>query len=118
MIQVLFKNLKPSELIRQAIADRLSDDLVRFPDLTADAISVLVEMENSPTQAGPDLFRVKLRVTKGRYRGVILEKTANSFYIALADLNENLVERLNRFGDKQRAKRRKQAQHFGDTTTF
>lgn len=102
--------------MKESIANRLSDDLERFPDLTEDAISVLVEMENSPFQAGPDLFRVKLRITKGRYQGVILEKTAGSFYTALGELNENLVERLNRFGDKHRVKQRKRARKIISST--
>lgn len=106
MIQITFKNLERSELAEEAVQDRLQEALERFPDLSQAKLHVTLAMENSPRQTGPDLFRVKLRVSGGKYHGVILEKEASSLYAALADLNEHLLERLNRFGDKLRVKLR------------
>ena len=63
-----------------------------------------ISMKNSPFQAGPDVFSVKIQCHGGRYRGVILQKSASSLYIALADLVDHLLERLNRYGDKSRVK--------------
>ena len=109
MITVNFKNLRKSELVKEAILDRLEDDLIRFPDLNDCRVFVTVSMDNSPEQAGPDLFRVKLRITSGRYKGIILEKSGINFYLALAEMNESLLERLNRFVEKKRVKRRGKA---------
>ncbi|NBV51657.1 hypothetical protein EBR78_10635 [bacterium] len=106
MIQITFKNLERSELAQEAVQDRLHEALERFPDLSQAKLLVTLAMENSPRQTGPDLFRVKLRVSGGKYHGVILEKEASSLYAALADVNEHLLERLNRFGDKFRVKAR------------
>lgn len=64
-----------------------------------------LSMDNSPSQAGPDVFSVKIQCHGGRYSGVILEKSAATLYVALADLVDHLLERLNRYGDKSRVKR-------------
>ncbi|MCB0418489.1 MAG: hypothetical protein KDD39_12630 [Bdellovibrionales bacterium] len=106
-MKVNFKNLRKSELIRETIESRLKDDFERFPELRPDLVEVTVSMENSPYQAGPDVFGVKLRVVKGRYRGVILQKKSTSFYRALGKLNRGLVERLNRASGKARTLARK-----------
>lgn len=109
MILVLFKDLEKSELAKQVTVDRFQDSIARFPDLENCRIIVTLSMENSPTQAGPDIFTVKFRCQTGRYKGVILERSASSLYIALAEVSDLLLERLNRFGDKERVKKIKQA---------
>jgi len=106
MIKVVFKNLEKSDLAKEAVEERLREVLERFPSLSESHIVVTLSMQNSPRQGGPDLFAVKTRIEKGIYDGVILEKSAPSLYVALADICEHLLERLNRFSDKKRVKSR------------
>ena len=108
MIRIVFKNMVKSELVRAAIQERLASVTDRFPDLGPDQITLTVDMRNSPSQAGPDVFTVKFYCRSGRYRGVTLEKSAPNLYAALAELVDHLQERLNRFGDKSRVKRIKE----------
>jgi ribosome-associated translation inhibitor RaiA len=63
-------------------------------------------MDNSQFKPGPDLFKVRLVITGNKYGGIILEKSAKSLYTALAEVSNHMLERLNRFGDKQRIKNR------------
>ncbi len=104
MIEVKFKNLEKSEIIKTNVEDRMELLIEKFPDLTESKIQVTLEMENSPIKAGPDLFKVKLFVKKGRYNGIAINKQNANLYIALADLVDHMLERLNRFGDKVRVK--------------
>lgn len=104
MILIKFKNLEKSELAKEAVEERISTLVNKFPDLIESKIQVTLEMENSQFQAGPDLFKVKLLVFRGRYDGIAIEKENSSLYIALADIAEHMLERLNRYGDKERVK--------------
>ena len=69
-------------------------------------------MENSPLQAGPDLFKVKLHVSRGRYDGITVEKSDSNLYVALAEVVDHMLEVLNRFGDRARVKERKRAREL------
>lgn len=109
MIRINFKNLEKSELIVESATRRLQAIVMKFPDLTQSRMTLTLEMENSPQQAGPDLFTVALQISGGRYRDVRLEKSAANLYVALADLVEHLLEKLNRYGDRSRVKLRSQA---------
>lgn len=109
MISITFKNLEKSELTRDAVKDRVEVLIEKFPDLVGSKIQVTLEMENSPVQAGPDLFTVKLHVTRGKYDGITLEKAHSSLYVALAELMEHMLEKLNRAGDRARVKERTRA---------
>jgi ribosome-associated translation inhibitor RaiA len=106
MIQVNFKNLEKSELARELATERLETVIERFPDLAHSRVQITLSMENSPIQAGPDLFTVKVHFQGGRYAGITLQKSAPNLYAALADVVEHLLERLNRFGDRHRVKQR------------
>ena len=112
MIQVKFKNLDKSEMAREAVQDRLEILSDKFPDLGQSKIQVTLEMENSPTQAGPDLFKVKLHVARGRYDGITIEKSDSNLYVALAEVSDHMLEALNRFGDRARVKERKRARNL------
>jgi ribosome-associated translation inhibitor RaiA len=109
MIQIKFKNLEKSEMAYEAAQERIETLVEKFPDLTASKIQITLEMENSPLQAGPDLFKVKLHVTRGRYDGMTVEKSDASLYVALAELVDHMLEKLNRFGDRQRVQERSKA---------
>lgn len=109
MIQIKFKNLEKSEMAREAVQERIETLIEKFPDLSQCKIQITLEMENSPLQAGPDLFKVKLHVVRGRYDGITVEKSDASLYVALAEVVDHMLEKLNRFGDRQRVQERTKA---------
>ena len=109
MIKILFKDLERSELAKETVFERMADVIQRFPDLELSKVTITLSMQNSPTQSGPDLFTVKFRCQSGRFKGVIMERSSTTLYKALADLSEGLLERLNRFGDKERVRKIQQA---------
>ena len=106
MIQIKFKNLEKSEMAREAVEERVETLFQKFPDLSASKIQITLEMENSPSQAGPDLFRVKLHVARGRYDGIVVDKADSSLYVALAEVIDHMLEKLNHIGDRLRVKER------------
>lgn len=112
MIQVKFKNLEKSEIAREAAQERIEILVEKFPDLSKCKIQITLEMQNSPLQAGPDLFKVKLHITRGRYDGITVEKSDASLYVALAEVIEHMLEKLNRFGDRKRVQERTKARKF------
>ncbi|MES2769891.1 MAG: HPF/RaiA family ribosome-associated protein [Bdellovibrionota bacterium] len=112
MIQVKFKNLEKSEMAREAVEERIETLIEKFPDLNESKLLVTLEMENSPHQAGPDLFKIKLHVTRGRFDGITVEKSDSNLYGALAEVVDHMLEVLNRFGDRVRVKERKQAREL------
>lgn len=109
MIKIIFKNLEESELARDIVFERMQSIIDKFPDLSTHKISITLCMENSPQKPGPDLFEVKLLIHGVKYKNITLEKSATSLYVALAEIVEHALERLNRYGDKQRVKSRTQA---------
>lgn len=116
MILIKFKNLEKSEIVRQAVEERVEALVIKFPDLQAGRIQVTLEMENSPRQAGLDVFKVRLHVLNGRYRGASVEKANSNFYVALAEVVDHMLERFNRFGDRARVKERNKARRILRTT--
>ena len=112
MIRIKFKNLDKSEMAREAVYERVETLSEKFPDLSDSKIQITLEMENSPLQAGPDLFKVKLHVARGRYDGITVEKSDASLYVALAEVVDHMLEVLNRFGDRARVKERKRAREL------
>lgn len=120
MLNIKFKNLDKSEIVDSAARQRLEALVEKFPDLSASKIQVTLEMENSPFQAGPDFFKVKLHIARGRYDGIIVEKSDASIYVALAEVVDHMLEKLNRFGDRQRVQERRKARRiarsFGQIT--
>lgn len=108
-MQIIFKNLERSELARQAAEERLQPVFERFHETAGKNVLVTLGRENSRLQPGPDLFTVKVFFSAGRYRGVVLERSAPNLYVALADVADRLLERLNRHGDRERVRMRAQA---------
>jgi ribosome-associated translation inhibitor RaiA len=110
MIKVVFKNIDKSELAKDIVRSRLGETVDKFPELQAHhKLAVTLSMENSPLQAGPDLFAVKLVITGKKFDGIVIEKNAANLYLAVAELCEALLERLNRATDRSRVKNRAQA---------
>lgn len=91
-IAVTFKNLEPSQFVRDAVNDRILPHLEKFPDLRDAKIRVTIEMKKSPIQAGPDNFAIKLQVLSGKYRGLVISKKRETFYLALADVTDHLLK--------------------------
>lgn len=114
MIQIKFKNLDKSELAKEVVGERIEALVEKFVDLQGSKIIVTLEMENSPTKPGPDLFKVKLHVQNGRYKGITVTKSDASLYKALADMVDHMLEKLNRAGDKERVKERTKARRFAN----
>lgn len=112
MLKITFKNLAKSELAREVTKERILSIVDKFEDLRESRIQVTLEMQNSPLQAGPDLFNVKVNVVGARYAGLRIEKSAPSLYAALADVSDHLLEALNRFGDKRRVLARTKARRW------
>ncbi len=112
MMLIKFKNLEKSELAKEAVSERMDALVEKFPDLQACRMQITLEMENSPLQAGPDLFSVKLHIANGRYAGVTVTKSDPNLYKALADISDHMLEKLNRTGDKERVKERKRARQI------
>lgn len=109
MIQITFKDLEKSELAKETALEQMESVVEKFPDLAPSRVSLTLSMQNSPTQAGPDLFTVKFYCRGGKYNGVVLERSSSNLYKALAELSDALLERLNRYGDKRRVKNIKKA---------
>lgn len=118
MISIKFKNLDQSEIAREAVTERINTIVEKFPDLQNSKIDVNLEMQNSPFKAGPDAFLVKVFVHTGRYKGITVSKKNPNLYVALADLVDNMLEKLNRFGDKVRIKERNKARKLIQQKTF
>lgn len=109
MIQIIFKNLEKSELAREVVHERVNPLVEKFEQLKDSKITVTLEMENSPFQSGPDLFKVKLHIANGKFKGVTITKSDSNLYKALAEIVDHLLEKLNRTGDKERVKKRNRA---------
>ena len=109
MIQIKFKNLEKSELVQNSTMEKIEAFVEKFPDLSESKVQVTLEMENSRLQAGPDLFKVKIHIIRGRYDGVTIEKSKPNLYVALAEVTDHLLEVLNRLGDKERVLARNKA---------
>lgn len=105
MIHIKFKNLAKSELASEIVSERLQPTIERFPELKMHVIQITLSMDNSPRQAGPDFFKVHLRILGLKYGGVFLEKSAPSLYLALAWVIDGAHERLTRRAQKRRTKR-------------
>ena len=108
-VQIYFKNLQRSDFTETAVLDRILAVITKFPGLEEGRIRITLEMLNGPEQPGPDRFAIRMQVLSGRYRGVRLEKSAENLHIALAELVDHALERLNRFGDRNRVKDRRKA---------
>ncbi|MEM7646327.1 MAG: hypothetical protein AAF203_05415 [Pseudomonadota bacterium] len=96
-MRIRFVRLKKSELVREAIEDRMAPLLKKYKGVNEKDVFIEVEMENSPHQAGRDLFRLKFNIKEGELRGFILEKSDINFYRALSSLANSLPANINRF---------------------
>ena len=108
MIKVIFKNLEKSNLAKDVTEDKIQSLIEKFPDLKQHSVHVTISMDNSSSQPGPDEFGIKIQIKGKKFGGLILEKRAKSFYVAITEACEVLLELLNRRTDKLRVKKRTQ----------
>jgi ribosome-associated translation inhibitor RaiA len=104
MIKIVFKNLESSELAKQIVKDRIEPVLAKFPKLLDHQVSVTLEMENSPSQAGPDLFNVIIQIKGKTYKFLKTEKSDINLYRAVAMASDGLFELLSKSNDKIKTK--------------
>ncbi len=106
MLVIVFKNMPRSDLMCQAVREKLNPIIEKFPKLEGSQLRLTLELENAPLHSGPDQFTVRLGIENGPYRDIRITKTAPQFYLALAELAERMLERLNRYGDRRRVQNR------------
>ncbi|MEN9722843.1 MAG: hypothetical protein RJB38_829 [Pseudomonadota bacterium] len=109
MIHVKFKNLESSDLIRDIASERISSVIRKFPQLANQRVIVTLEMENSPTQPGPDLFSVKVHFRERGHKSLTIKKASTDLHTALADVTDHLLENINRLEERDRTKNRNAA---------
>ena len=109
MIKITFKNLEKSSLAVDIVLEKMNAVIEKFPELNKHSIQITLNMNNSSSQAGPDEFGIRFQIKGKKFNGLIVEKRAKTLYIAIADLNEALLELLNRRIDKLRVKSRTQS---------
>lgn len=112
MLKIVFKNMQSSQFVKNTVEERIFPIIQKFTSLAGHKITITLEMENSPTQAGPDLFSVSLLVNGKTYKGFKIKKSSDNFYHALAELVDGFCERLGRENDRL-AKKKKEGLSLG-----
>jgi ribosome-associated translation inhibitor RaiA len=100
MLKIVFKNLEPSQLARDIVKQRIEPIIEKFPALTGHKVTLTLEMENSPDQAGPDLFTVSSMVTGKNFNNLKIKKSSRNFFLATAELVDGFNELLSRENDR------------------
>lgn len=114
MIKIVFKNLEPSQLARDIVKERIEPVIEKFPSLAGHNVTLTLEMENSPNQAGPDLFTVSSMVTGKTFKNLKIKKSSENFYLATAELVDGFNELLSRESNRLHKKSRKTKQLTGE----
>jgi hypothetical protein len=102
MMRIIFRNMDRSELAVEIISERMQLVFDKFERLNPLDVTMTLKMDNSPVQAGPDLFCLKFYCNRGSFRGLSIEKRSPNLYIGLADLVDTLCDRLGRNAERQR----------------
>jgi ribosome-associated translation inhibitor RaiA len=102
MVNVVFKNLEKSTMVRDIVAGKLERVLEKFPRFATTLATVSVCTENSRVAGPPHYYSVKLRVQAKGLRPIIVEKKAVSLYAAVAELTDHALEILHRTVEKRR----------------
>lgn len=86
MLKIVFKNLEPSQLARDIVQERITPVIKKFPALANHKVTLTLEMENSPNQAGPDLFTITSTGSGKTFKNLRMRKSSINFYLATAEL--------------------------------
>ncbi len=100
IVKIVFKNMESSQFVKGFIHERINPILDKFSSLQGHRITLTIEMENSPRQAGPDLFTVSSMVSGKIYKGLKVKRSSANFYLATAELAESLNQILGRESDR------------------
>jgi ribosome-associated translation inhibitor RaiA len=90
MIKIVFKNLEKSELARRIVDERITPVLEKFSVFDGHNVTVTLEMENSPTQAGPDYFKVSTLISGPVFKNIRFEKSSENLYLATAEASDGI----------------------------
>jgi ribosome-associated translation inhibitor RaiA len=105
-MRIVFKNLERSDFAFDAVKKRINTIISKFPQLNKDDLMLTLSKDTSSVHRGTGVFRVKLQVLSGKYKGVVLEKGSSNLYKALARTVDRTHERIKRFNEKRyRSKR-------------
>ena len=102
MVQVNFKNLERSPMVRQIVAEKMEKVLAKFPRFANTTATVSVSTENSRIVGPSHYYSVKLCVRAKGLRPIIIEKRAANFYAAVAEMTDHALEILHRSLEKRR----------------
>lgn len=100
MLKIVFKNLEPSQLARDIVKEKIEPVIDKFSCLAGHKITLTIEMENSPFQAGPDLFTISSMVTGKTFKNLRLKKSSQNFYHATAELVDGFNGLLGRESER------------------
>ena len=112
MLNIVFKGLESSDFVANAMEEIFSETVAKFPKMVGRNFNFTLSMKNSPNQAGPDVFGVKIRISGGGLSDIVIEKKADHLYAAAREVCGALLERLNRAGDKRRVVKLAQARNL------
>jgi ribosome-associated translation inhibitor RaiA len=114
MLKIVFKNMESSQLAKGIVQNRMSPIFEKFPALEGHRITLTIEMENSPRQAGPDLYTISSMVNGKTFKGVRVKKSSGNFYHATAELADALNELLRHEIDRLTKSKKKKTTKSGD----
>jgi ribosome-associated translation inhibitor RaiA len=106
--------MESSQLAKETVQEKINPIIEKFPSLEGHKITLTLEMENSPKQAGPDLFTVSSMVNGKTYKGLKIKRSSGNFYVATAELADGLNELLSHESDRLFKSQRKQKNPKGE----
>ena len=101
MLKIVFKNLESSSLIRWNVQRKMNNVLAKFPSLFEHRTTLTIEMQNSPKQAGPDLFTVSSMINGKLFKNLKIKRSAGNLYVAVAKLVDGLNQLLGEENDRR-----------------
>jgi ribosome-associated translation inhibitor RaiA len=95
-MKIVFKNMKSSLNAQEIIKEKLEAVFEKFPTLSEHKVTLTVEMENSPRQAGPDQFTISTMVTGKVFKNLRIKKSSKNFYLTVTEVVNGFNKLLNR----------------------
>jgi len=91
--------------MNKVILERIKPVLQKFSLLQSHQMKITLEIENSPKQAGPDVYSVCTLIHGKKYKNFLIKKKSNDFYRALAEIVDGLQFHLSKANDRLIAKK-------------
>ena len=118
-MKFVFKDGLQSEFVKHAMEYHMDHLQEKYPELENSEATVTLQMENSPIQAGPDAYTVKIRLSGSkRLKGISLKKTAKNFYVAVNDAFHTLTRKISNKISKRRTINRHRRRDFKHALEF